>query len=191
MFTGIIEATAKILQKSDSGFVIARPAIFDDLKVGCSIAVSGVCLSVTAFDATSMSFDVIRATWQKTKLGGLNVGDNVNLERAMPANGRFEGHIVQGHCDAAAPVVSVVSGKEPSITVDVPRKLLVFIVLHGSVTVDGVALTVSALQEGHMTVSLIPHTLQITTLGSLRKGDRVNLETDILGKYILSAHAPR
>ncbi len=188
MFTGIIESTAKILQKTDSGLVIARPAIFDDLKIGCSIAVSGACLSVTAYDAESMSFDVVETTFQKTKLGSLKVGDSVNLERALPANGRLEGHIVLGHCEGRATVTSFENG---ILTVMVPEALTPFIVLHGSITLDGIALTVADIQSATMTVAIIPHTLTSTTLGQIQKGDTLNLETDILAKYILKAHENR
>lgn len=188
MFTGIIESTAKILQKTDSGLVLARPAIFDDLKIGCSIAVSGACLSVTAFDDASMSFDVVPTTFQKTKLGSLNVGDIVNLERAIPAHGRLEGHIVLGHCEGVAKVLSFEKG---ILTVSVPEYLTPYIVLHGSITLDGVALTVSNIQGMTVTVAIIPHTQANTTLGFLVPGVTVNVESDIVGKYILKAHAPR
>lgn len=382
MFTGIIESTAKILKITDAGIVLARPPMFQDLKIGCSIAVSGVCLSVIAFDDASISFDVVPMTLKKTKLGSLSVGDMVNLERAMKADGRFEGHIVTGHCEGTGVVVAV-SGSAPihaptpgpspwpsiayanvgqqgegssaltqfdrlqervwngtseskhsphviveraramrgeptsaekklwdvlkgdnidnirfrrqhpignyivdffadtlklaievdgeihldpelkeyelhrtenlnsrgisvmrfsnddilhrfndviaaiyafsrspltqlsagadlgegsgvganapgkngmeatagiSLTVRVPKPLLPYIVPHGSITLDGVALTVADVRGEEITVALIPHTLAQTTLGSLSKESLVNIETDILGKYILKAH---
>ncbi len=105
MFTGIIESTARILDKTDSGLTVERPEIFDDLKIGCSIAVSGACLSIVAFDKKSMTFDVVPTTFSKTKLGSLRVGDLVNLERAMKADGRFDGHIVMGHSEGVGIVV--------------------------------------------------------------------------------------
>ncbi len=248
MFTGIIESTAKVLSKTDSGLVLARPTMFDDLKIGCSIAVSGVCLSVTAFDASSMSFDVVATTLEKTKLGSLRIGDLVNLERALPANGRLEGHIVLGHCEGVARVegFSNVSGANlklnpaptpqdifsrlndvisavyafsrapltqrpaglgegsgvgenvgdihqsgPLLIVTVPQQIVPFVVSHGSITLDGVALTVAAIKGTQVTVAIIPHTMKLTTLGSLTTGDCVNLETDVLGKYILKAHEDR
>ena len=185
MFTGIIESTAEILKKTSSGLVIARPKIFDDLKIGCSIAVSGACLSVTKFDATSMSFDVVPTTFEKTKLGSLTKGDYVNLERALPAHGRLEGHIVLGHCEGVATVRSF---EKNMLTVAVPQGLTPYIVLHGSITLDGVALTVAELRDSDVTVALIPHTISLTTFASLRRGDALNVETDIVGKYILKAH---
>jgi len=188
MFTGIIESTAKILEKTDSGLTIARPPMFDDLKIGCSIAVSGACLSVTGFDDASMSFDVVPTTFQKTKLGSLKTGDRVNLERALPAHGRLEGHIVLGHCEGTAHVLSLEKG---ILTVSVQQSLTPYIVLHGSITLDGVALTVADIDGTTVTVAIIPHTLKLTTLVTLKKGDALNIESDIVGKYILKAHGPQ
>ncbi|MSR67679.1 DUF559 domain-containing protein [Candidatus Peribacteria bacterium] len=355
MFTGIIEATAKILSKGQNTLALERPKSFDDIKIGSSIAVSGVCLSVIAFDAKSISFDVVETTLKKTKLGSLSQGDVVNLERAMKADGRFEGHIVLGHCEGVGKVVSsslsgalspspspvpgagdaaektshvwkgvagltyppssVVANaramrKEPTkaekllwealrkhkikgyyfrrqrpigsciidfyceelhigievdggihdekeqrmydewrsehlalrgirlvrftndqimhhmsdviasielhckvplppegggvrgggterggqnilLTISLPSSLRCFIVHYGSITIDGVALTVADCMEDRLSVALIPHTLEHSTLGVLQAGDSVNLETDILGKYILQAHDNR
>lgn len=376
MFTGIIEAMAKVLELTDSGIVVERPKAFDDIQHGCSIAVSGACLSVTSFTDSSMSFDVIPTTFGKTKLGSLKVGDRVNLERAMRADGRFEGHIVTGHVEGVGIVLGVpksaptpdpspwpsiayaisckqgegssalsqfsqlrkrvwkgtsdskrsphiiveharemrceptdaekklweqlrgnkiddirfrrqhpignyivdfysdalklaievdgeihsdpslkeyeahrtgdlnsrgisvmrfsnqdvvdrlqevlsaihsfdrapltrpiederseskipgegsgvggkVAGLRNLLTIKIPHQLLPYIVHHGSITIDGVALTVAELKDNAVTVALIPLTLQETTLGSLQEGDNVNIETDIVGKYILQAH---
>lgn len=185
MFTGIIEATASVLEKTDSGITLQRPSTFDDIKHGCSIAVSGVCLSVTSFDDTKMSFDVVKTTFRKTKLGSLALGDAVNLERALSAQGRFEGHVVTGHTEATGTVKQVT---DEGFTISVPQTLLPYIVSHGSITIDGVALTVANLENDAVTVAIIPLTRTETTLGSMKEGDTVNLETDILGKYILKAH---
>lgn len=184
MFTGIIESTATVLDLPSSGLVLERPAIFEDLTIGQSIAVSGVCLSVIAFDQTSMTFDVVETTKQKTKLGLLQKGDTVNLERAMKANGRFEGHIVLGHVEATGTVITI-SEASGTVEINFPPELARYIVSEGSITIDGVALTVASLHENHLSVALIPHTRTTTTLGNLQKGDRVHLETDILAKYIL------
>ncbi len=183
MFTGIIEATAKVLEKKPLGLVLERPKDFTDIKIGSSIAVSGVCLSVIAFDNQTMSFDVIPTTFQKTKLGDVSVGDAVNLERAMSASGRFEGHVVTGHIEATGQVLSFQNGL---LKVKVPQEVLPFIVQEGSVTLDGVALTVAALKGAELTVALILHTLEHSTLGSLKPNDKINLETDILAKYVLN-----
>lgn len=185
MFTGIIEATAKVMQTSQGKLILERPKSFDDIKIGSSIAVSGVCLSVTLFDVQSMSFDVIETTLQKTRLGSLKRGDSVNLERAMRADGRFEGHIVTGHCEGIGKVLRFEDGM---MEISIPNDLKQHVVPSGSITIDGVALTVAELSDSGLSVALIPHTLKHTTLGSLEAGDSVNLETDILGRYILSAH---
>lgn len=192
MFTGIIEATAKVLETGRNSLMLERPNSFDDIKIGSSIAVSGVCLSIVSFDQSSMSFDVVQTTLEKTKLGSLVKGDSVNLERAMKADGRFEGHIVQGHCEGVGEVElgerGGAEGGGTILEVHIPADLTRYILLHGSITIDGVALTVAKISGSQIFVALIPHTLQNTTLGSLRAGDTVNLETDILGRYILQAH---
>ncbi len=188
MFTGIIEATAEVLEKKDAGLRLARPVAFNDLKIGCSVAISGACLSVITFDDASMTFDVVPTTFQKTKLGSLKKGDIVNLERAMKADGRFEGHIVLGHSEGTGTVESL---NDTLLMISIPDSLLPYVVLHGSITIDGVALTIADLKDNHVTVALIPHTLANTTFGTLKKGDTVNLETDILGKYILSSHVSK
>lgn len=186
MFTGIIEATAKVLKITESGIILERPKIFDDLKIGCSIAVSGACLTVTAFDKSSISFDVVPTTFRKTKFGSLKSGDFVNLERAMAANGRFEGHIVLGHVEGVGRVVSPQNQPQESLlTIILPTNLLPFVVLHGCIMIDGVALTVASLNGSVVTIAIIPHTLKITTLSLLKNGDTVNIETDILAKYVL------
>lgn len=184
MFTGIIEATAKVKKIIKTGIVLERPTMFTDIKIGSSIAVSGVCLSVVAFDKTSMTFDVVPTTFSKTKLGSLKAGDSLNVERAMKADGRFEGHIVTGHCERVGEVVDFSRG---ILTILIPSSLKPFIVPHGSITIDGVSLTVASFTKNHVTVALIPHTLKHSTLGSLKKGDSVNIETDILGRYVLSS----
>ncbi len=192
MFTGIIEATAKVLKIGRNEIMLERPESFDDIKIGSSIAVAGVCLSVTSFDTQSMSFDVIGTTLRKTKLASLTIGDAVNLERAMKADGRFEGHIVTGHCEGVGKVGFRDRGRAGEgnmmLQIQIPVSLKKYIVLHGSIAIDGVALTVAELSDSGLSVALIPHTLEHTTLGSLKAGDSVNLETDILGRYILSAH---
>lgn len=190
MFTGIVETTAKILDRSDSGLVLERPKTFDDIKIGSSIAISGTCLTVTSFDSPSMSFDVVPETWSRTKLGMLKTGNLVNLERALSANGRFEGHIVQGHIEGVATVASFEDVKEgwakggKILTVKLPKELLPFVVFKGSIALDGVSLTVAELKDDLCSIALIPHTLEITTLGSLKTGEFVNVETDILAKYL-------
>ncbi len=196
MFTGIIESIAKVHALTQSSLILERPAMFDDIRIGSSVAVSGVCLSVTAFDANTMTFDVIPTTLNKSTLGSLSVGDRVNLERALPANGRLDGHIVLGHCEGVGTVGATQPGhRVPDIekgnehwllTIDIPSDLAQFIVPHGSITIDGVSLTIAQTKENQCSVALIPHTVQNTTLDSLEVGNSVNIETDVIGRYVMS-----
>jgi riboflavin synthase len=182
MFTGIIETKAEILERTGEGLVLARPVNSDDLKIGDSICVSGACLSVVGMDHEMMSFDVVDETWQRTKLGNLHKGDSVNIERSMSANGRFEGHIVQGHVEGIAEVLhngSMTGGQDWMLVIRIPADLLPAVIYKGSITIDGVSLTVAALEDDVCSIAIIPHTLEITTLGTLKAGDTVNLETDM------------
>ncbi|MDD5055340.1 MAG: riboflavin synthase [Candidatus Peribacteraceae bacterium] len=184
MFTGIIEATATVMQNQHGSLTLTRPATFNDLSIGMSICNSGVCLSITEFDASSMTFDVIDATRSKSTLGKLKKGDRVNLERALPANGRFDGHIVLGHCEAVGKVLKAGT----TVVISIPSPLRPYVVPHGSITINGVSLTIASLEQSTVTVALIPLTLEGTNLGELKTGDIVNIETDILGRYILHNH---
>lgn len=332
MFTGIIEVTAQVLESADGKLVLERPVSFDDMKIGSSICVSGVCLSIVEFDDQSMRFDVVAETLSKTTLGELKVGDAVNLERALKVSDRFEGHIVQGHSEGVGVIESLAPSPNPPpwagegvrrglrrayypgrvlgerarnmrkiptksermmwqmlrrdqlgvyfrrqwpvnkfimdffctekllgieidgpiheeqkeydayrddellslgirilhftsadveenpdlvineiksalqsplppptgegtgkgaqnllLTITLPPELSPFVIQKGSITIDGVSLTVASFSDNLCTVALIPHTLSNTTLGSLKTGDRVNIETDILGRYVLSS----
>lgn len=320
MFTGIIEAVATIKQKTETQLVLTCPDIYDDLYTGQSIAVSGVCLSVIAYDTTSITFDIMAETWATSKLGSLQVGDVVNVERACIASARLDGHIVQGHCEGVGSVIDAGEGsiaqkvvrrldqyryppkqivryakamrKKPTkaeaalwnalrrkqlngfyfrrqrpvgrfildfyceelrlgieldgsihdnfeekqydrerkehldargvrilrfrntevlenlnsvlvsitqsvqqssppprggvgcLVITLPKDLIKFCVQKGSITIDGVSLTIASVQQSTITVALIPHTLENTTLGSLQKGDYVHIETDIIGRYL-------
>ena len=182
MFTGIIETTAEMLEKSDDGLVLKRPAGFSDLKRGASICVSGACLSVVGIDDDMMSFDVVEETWNRTKLGGLKKGDKVNLERSMRADARFEGHIVQGHVEGVATVVAnggTVDGGGWILSIEIPSAILPAVIFKGSIAIDGVSLTVAGIEDSVCSIALIPHTLEMTTLGALQPGDMVNIETDM------------
>lgn len=186
MFTGIVETTAPVLERTDARLTLARPAMFDDVKIGSSIAVNGTCLTIVEIDKDKMAFDVVGETWRRTNLGDLLVGNVVNLERAMPANGRFEGHVVQGHVEGVATVKEwKTDGQWKLLELEVSQELLPYITEKGSIALDGVSLTVAGLQGNIVTLALIPHTLQITTLGSRQVGDRINVETDILAHYSL------
>lgn len=186
MFTGIVETTAAVRNRTDTRLVLARPSSFDDVKLGSSIAVNGVCLTVVVLNKEDMAFDVVGETWRRTNLGTLNIGSMVNLERAMLAGGRFEGHIVQGHVEGVATVNEWKDdGEWKQLVLDVPQGLVLSIIEKGSIALDGVSLTVAALAGNIVTIALIPHTLAITTLGARRPGDAINVETDILAKYVL------
>ena len=194
MFTGIIETTGSVLSinpTSDSSRItFSAPVVRSDAAIGASIAVNGVCLTVTEFDSDNFSADLMHETLKRSSLGNLTPGDRVNIERAMPLSGRLGGHIVQGHVDAIATVRSI----EPSedwtlITCDLPTSIARYVVEKGSITVSGVSLTVVQVSEATETapwfsVSLIPTTLRDTTLGTISVGDHVNLEVDALAKYV-------
>lgn len=194
MFTGIIETTAAVLEKTPTGLTLARPTSFIDITMGCSITVNGACLSVVRFDDASMSFDIVPETWDKTNLGDLHTGDKVNLERALASNGRFEGHIVQGHIEGTGTVVSFDKPTDSpwaTLVIAVSDDLAKYIVYKGSIAINGVSLTVAAKEGNNVHIALIPHTLEVTNLGNLHAGDRVNMETDVLARYMESFLASR
>ncbi len=191
MFTGIIETTAQVMEKSDDTLTLKRPPSFTDIKIGSSIAIGGVCLTVIEMNDQQISFNVIPTTWQKTRLGDLKIGERVNLERALAANGRFDGHIVQGHCEGVGIVENIMENEHPIFVISTPKELVQFIVQHGSITIDGVSLTVAGCSEQSFSVALIPLTLRETTFGRLKIGDKVNLETDIVARYILKRGGER
>jgi riboflavin synthase len=189
MFTGIVESlgTVHTVTLTDQGcrltFDVGDLAV--GLSIGDSIAVNGVCLTAVDVSTTSVSADVVSETINRTNLGSLEAGDQVNLERPMRADGRFDGHIVQGHVDATGGVARVEpEGEGTRVTIVVPESYRRYLVEKGSVTVDGVSLTLAAVIQGGFEVALIPHTLTVTTLGLRRPGDVVNLEFDVLAKYV-------
>lgn len=190
MFTGLVTARAKVLARRSSakGGVLAveRPSAYADAGLGESIAVSGVCLTVVPpLDASVLSFDVSPETLARTNLGGLAPGAEVNLERALAAGDRLGGHVVAGHVDGTAEVLAIrEAGDSWTFTFSLPEALARYAVEKGSIAVDGVSLTVAALREGSFDVAIIPHTFTATTLGARKAGDAVNLEVDVLGKYV-------
>ncbi len=194
MFTGIVEVSAPVLEKTATGLTVQRPANFDDIAIGGSIVVNGACLTVIAFDEHSMTFDVVPETWAKTNLGDLATGDRVNLERSMSAQSRFEGHIVQGHVEGTGTIKSFEKPTDSpwaTLAIELPSDLARYVVYKGSIAINGVSLTVAAVDWTTCTIALIPHTLEITNLGTLKIGDRVNIETDVLARYIESILAKR
>lgn len=181
MFTGIVETTAVVREKTDASLVLERPASFDDVAIGSSISVAGVCLTIVAFDAQSMSFAIVAETWRRTNLGDLAAGHVVNVERSLGVGDRFEGHVVQGHVEGVAVVVAVrdVEPHGREITLRIPSDLLPCVVPKGAVALDGVSLTVAQLEGDRCTIALIPHTLGVTTFKTRAVGDRINVETDV------------
>ena len=189
MFTGIVEDVGKIIDvkkgANSSRLIIGAEKIFSDMNVGDSVAVNGVCLTVTDFEKNMFWADVMSETLSRSSLGSLKKGSLVNLERAMAANGRFGGHIVSGHIDGTGVIKSM---KKDDIAVWVsisaPKNILKFIVEKGSVALDGISLTVAEIGDDEFKVSVIPHTGGNTSLLLKKAGDIVNIENDIIGKYV-------
>jgi riboflavin synthase len=189
VFTGIVEelgTVTEVEQLADSArLTVHGPIVTSDAKHGDSIAVNGVCLTVVTVDAGAFTADVMQETLDRSALGGLGVGSTVNLERAVRLQDRLGGHLVQGHVDGVGAIVSATPGERWTVLrISLPAGLGRYIVEKGSITVDGVSLTVSAVQEQWFEVSLIPTTLELTTLGPKAPGDPVNLEVDITAKYV-------
>ncbi len=189
MFTGIIEEIGK-LKKIQTGadscvLTISANLILSDMHIGDSIAVNGTCLTVCKFDNTCFSADVMPETLRRTNLGKLSSGSPVNLERAMSANGRFGGHIVSGHIDGTGNIKNFTKENNAIwVTISAKPELLNYMILKGSITIDGISLTIAKISEQDFSVSVIPHTRQQTTLLSKKIGDIVNLECDMIAKYI-------
>lgn len=184
MFTGIIEETGTLLEMGGGSLTIQAGRVLEDVALGDSIAVNGVCLTVTEFDKKQFRADVMGETLRRSNLGALKRGSRVNLERAMAANGRFGGHIVSGHIDGTGSIEKVErEGNAVWFTVACSAELARYIVEKGSIAIDGISLTVAALTESGFQVSIIPHTGEETTLLERKAGDMVNLETDIIAKY--------
>jgi riboflavin synthase len=190
MFTGIIEELGRVrsVTPNEGGarFVFEASTVLDDVEIGASIAVNGCCLTVVAFDDATWSADAVIESLARTNLGDLTGGSGVNLERPVRLADRLGGHLVQGHVDATG----TVRAREPQadgsalITIDAPADVLRYVVHKGSITVDGVSLTVARRDDSSFSIALIPHTLAVTTLGAGAPGTRVNLEVDLVAKYV-------
>ena len=185
MFTGIIEETGTILSAGNGKICIAAQKVLDGTKIGDSIAVNGVCLTVTNMESLSFTADVMNETLSRSNLGSLKKGSQVNLERAMAADGRFGGHFVSGHIDGTGKILKVRNdGNAVWVYISAQRTILNLIIEKGSVAIDGISLTVAKVDEKEFAVSVIPHTGEETTLLSKKAGDIVNLENDVIGKYV-------
>lgn len=190
MFTGIVEEIGKVQSVHQSGesivMDIRASKVLEDVHLGDSISINGVCLTVTTFTNSFFSVDIMPETFRATGLRELRPNDDVNLERAMAANGRFGGHFVSGHVDGIGEIVKIEQVDNALYyEIKLSADLMNYFVEKGSVSVDGTSLTVFKLTDDTLTISLIPHTVDATVLGNKRVGDTVNIECDMLGKYIL------
>jgi riboflavin synthase len=190
MFTGIVEelGTVRSITPREGGarLEIEAKAVLDDATIGASIAVNGCCLTVVDHTETWWAADAVVETLRRTNLGDLAAGDHVNLERPVRLADRLGGHLVQGHVDATGTVRSRETQTDDSVVVrfDAPADVLRYVVPKGSITVDGISLTVAELHDDGFAIAVIPHTLAVTTLGTRQVGERVNLEADLLAKYV-------
>lgn len=185
MFTGIVEEVGEIESVTPAGLVVGASKVMDGLQLGDSVCVNGACLTVTGTGEASFSVDVVPETLRRTNLGTLQAGDPVNLERSMPANGRFGGHMVQGHVDATGEVASIASeGEALLVRFRAPQSVMRYIVEKGFVAVDGTSLTVVNCDNEFFLVTLVPYTRENSALGGRKVGDAVNLEVDIVAKYV-------
>ena len=185
MFTGIIEEIGRVTSAQPRNLVITASDVLHGMELGGSIAVNGVCLTITNFNANSFSVDIMPETLRRTNLGLLQAGDSVNLERPLTLEKELGGHLVQGHVDDTGRVASISrDGEEVVIRFEAPPRVMYYIVEKGFVAVDGVSLTVASRDTSSFRVSIVEYTQKHTTLGDKRMGDLVNLEVDIIAKYI-------
>lgn len=191
MFTGIVEEIGKIKTikkgKNSARLVINAKKVLEDVKLGDSIAVNGVCLTVTEFSNSEFGVDVMHESLRKSSLSTLKNDSSVNLERAMLLNGRFGGHIVSGHIDGTGEIINIKNDDNAIwYTISAKDKIMKYIIEKGSITIDGISLTVANLSESDFSVSIIPHTQEETILKTKKIGDIVNLENDCIAKYVES-----
>ena len=196
MFTGIVEELGVVRSvrrgARSAELSIGARTVLSDLKIGDSVAVNGVCLTATAVDGGGFTADVMHETLRRSSLGALAPGSRVNLERAMAANGRFGGHIVAGHIDGTGTITEKRQDDNAVwYTVSAAPGLLRYVVEKGSIAMDGISLTVASVEADRFSVSVIPHTAAVTALGAKGPGDTVNLETDLIGKYVEKLLFPR
>lgn len=192
MFTGIIKEVGKVLEAPPGKLVVSAGKVMSGMEAGQSIAVNGVCLTVTGFDERSFSVEVMPQTLRHTNLGKLAPGEKVNLENALALGGQVGGHLVQGHVDATGRVAAITrEGEARLIKVSAPPEVMRYVVDKGFIAVSGVSLTVADIGRDWFGVSIVGHTLASTTIASWRAGTEVNLEADIIGKYVAKMVAAR
>jgi riboflavin synthase len=187
MFTGIVEEVGRLRQATPSGLIVEANLVLDGTCLGDSICVNGVCLTVTELDASGFAVDTVPETLRRSNLGRLSIGSHVNLERALAANGRYGGHVVQGHVESTGTLMSIEPDGDAALYRFVaPEEVMRYVVSKGFIAVDGVSLTVVSRTSESFEITLIPFTREHTNLGSKLLGDSVNLETDVLAKYVES-----
>jgi riboflavin synthase len=198
MFTGIIEEVGKVTGIQQQGekrrLTVSCSKLQPELKQGDSMAVSGVCLTAVDLGNNSFTADLAQETWKRTSFSRIHEGALVNLELPMRTNGRFDGHVVQGHVDGTGRFISLAAipgGNDFLLTIHVPSELTRYIVEKGSLAIEGISLTVAAVDGVEVRVAIIPHTAEMTNLGSLKPGDPVNLEVDVIAKYVEKMLAPQ
>jgi len=198
MFTGIIEEVGRVERIEQQGekrrLTVSCKKLVSELRIGDSIAVSGVCLTAVDIVPNGLTADLAQESWLRTSFSRLKTGALVNLELPMRANGRFNGHVVQGHVDGIGTVVSfelIPSGNDYSLVINVASELTRYIVAKGSLSIEGISLTVAAIDGTQVRIAIIPHTAKVTNLNSLRPGDPVNLEVDVIAKYVEKMMAPQ
>ncbi len=185
MFSGIVEEQGILKQSTITGLVIEADHVLADLQIKDSIAVDGICLTVTEMNQQQFRVDTMPETLRRTRLGSLRPGDKVNLERALPATGRIGGHMVQGHIEAYVAVRTVAEdGNSLTVEIELPAALRPYIVAKGFIALNGVSLTIVEVNEDTFSIALIPYTREHTNLGQVHPGALLNLETDILGRYV-------
>jgi len=185
MFTGIIETTGILKEINADSLIIEAPSLISKIIKGSSIAVDGACLTATEITDTTFKVDVMPETFNKTNLEGKSIGGKVNLELAMPANGRFEGHIVSGHVEATGELIEIKQDQNSYLlTFQIPSRIEKYMIEKGSITINGISLTIINIGDNKFSVGIIPHTWKITNLHTLNIGDKINLETDLLAKHL-------
>jgi riboflavin synthase len=186
MFTGIVEELGAVCSLEGGRLVVGCPVVATDSTLGASVAVNGTCLTVVDRTDDTLAFDLSGETLDRTALGSVRTGDRVNLERPVTLAARLGGHLVQGHVDGVGRVAAVdrSSDKGATLTVRIPEELEALVVLKGSIAIDGISLTVAAIDGPELRIALIPHTLAVTTLGAAAAGDPVNIEVDMIGRYV-------
>jgi riboflavin synthase len=191
MFTGIIEEVGRVIGirhcEGNRRLTVSSSSLVKELKTGDSIAVSGVCLTAVEISDQSVGFDLAEETWKRTSFSRIQEGALVNLELPMRADGRFGGHIVQGHVDGTGKFVAldpIADTDNYWLRIEIPPELARYVIFKGSLSIEGISLTVAAIQATRVTVAIIPHTVEMTNLQSLKSGDPVNLEVDMIAKYV-------